>query len=363
MQYLFENKLGTHYIDLKKLELVENATPDELEDFKKQSQFAFVFRRKDLKSVSVTKQHQFNLSGENNSTPESGVSLYKNHQSKESLSIPLGKLLYSYYLITTQDKVIVWEDDWSIHYRLRCFDEDLNLIWQKSLVTQVDDQADIQYLMHNDKTIYYWVFKGDICRYELFTMDIQTSEISNILLELPHNVCSVLIDDQANDIGLLELNKTQNSFQVNYGAEKYNLPLPSVRQNYYKEIKIEGILYHKKSGYGDFFRALSNKVLKQKIGFFLKRIWSNASEPVPILWIVYYDPTASGATLYAYDFKQQVLLWQHEITKHYVDQSNYWNKIYLILDEDKIILEGKEAGTEYVQIFEATTGRKIFSIN
>jgi hypothetical protein len=188
----------------------------------------------------------------------------------------------------------------------------------------------MQYMMHNDKTIYYWVFKGDIERYELFTWDIQTNTRSNMLYELYHNLCSVLIDDRGNDVGLLEFNASQNSFKVHYGAEQYNLSLPSLRQNYYKKIKIEGILYH-------------------------------TSESRSILWIVYYDPTASGASFYAYDLKKQELLWQSEITPLDVDQSKYWNKICLTLDEDKIIVEGKETDIDYVQIFEATTGKILFS--
>ncbi|TAF63908.1 MAG: hypothetical protein EAZ55_12435, partial [Cytophagales bacterium] len=68
-----------------------------------------------------------------------------------------------------------------------------------------------------------------------------------------------------------------------------------------------------------------------------------------------------GVRLFAYNLNQQTLLWECEVEQPLAEHSKYWNRVYLSFYEGRIILEGQEAYAEYVQIFEGTTGKRVFS--
>jgi hypothetical protein len=78
-----------------------------------------------------------------------------------------------------------------------------------------------------------------------------------------------------------------------------------------------------------------------------------------LLFFSNYHPIASGATLYCYDLIEEKLVWTGDVKQPMVSHSEYYNKVTLSMYMDKIIMEGNEASCNYLQIFDAKTGKRL----
>jgi hypothetical protein len=95
-----------------------------------------------------------------------------------------------------------------------------------------------------------------------------------------------------------------------------------------------------------------------------ENLWANTAETVlvgNVLYIAFYHEISTGSSLYAYDLITGKALWQADVKQLNVSHSEYYNKVYLSSYHDKIIMEGIEAEGKYLQIFDAKSGKRLYS--
>lgn len=80
-----------------------------------------------------------------------------------------------------------------------------------------------------------------------------------------------------------------------------------------------------------------------------------------ILLLCFYNPIATGSSLYAHHKETGALLWKADVKQLNIGHSRYSNSITLSLYKDIVIMEGIEAGGNYLQLFNINTGERIFS--
>jgi hypothetical protein len=78
-----------------------------------------------------------------------------------------------------------------------------------------------------------------------------------------------------------------------------------------------------------------------------------------LLFLSNYHPNASGATLYCFDLSSEKILWNGDVKQPMVSHSEYYNNVTLSMYKDKIIMEGNESYCNYLQIFDAQTGKRL----
>jgi outer membrane protein assembly factor BamB len=79
-----------------------------------------------------------------------------------------------------------------------------------------------------------------------------------------------------------------------------------------------------------------------------------------ILYIAMYPVISDGSDVDAYNKNTGKLLWTGDVKHMQVAHSEYYNTVYLTLFHDKLILEGVEAGGQYLQVLDAKTGKRLF---
>lgn len=80
-----------------------------------------------------------------------------------------------------------------------------------------------------------------------------------------------------------------------------------------------------------------------------------------ILTVVAYDRSRSGAQLLGIDINTNTIIWTKQIAAQTQPPTPFYNKMWLSHIENKIILEGTEAGRKYLQIYDFERGNLLFS--
>ncbi len=78
-----------------------------------------------------------------------------------------------------------------------------------------------------------------------------------------------------------------------------------------------------------------------------------------LLYIANYHPIATGSSLQCFDLKTGKMKWTADVKQIMASHSEYSNKVILSIYKNKIIMEGDEASGDYVQIFDAETGKRL----
>lgn len=78
-----------------------------------------------------------------------------------------------------------------------------------------------------------------------------------------------------------------------------------------------------------------------------------------LLYIANYHPIATGSSLYCFDLQSRKMKWTADVKQMMASHSKYSNKVTLSMYKDKIIMEGNESYGDYVQIFDAETGKRL----
>lgn len=78
-----------------------------------------------------------------------------------------------------------------------------------------------------------------------------------------------------------------------------------------------------------------------------------------LLYIANYHPIATGSSLYCYDLKAGKMKWTADVKQINASHSEYFNKVTLSMYKNKIIMEGDEESGDYVQLFDAETGKRL----
>jgi hypothetical protein len=77
------------------------------------------------------------------------------------------------------------------------------------------------------------------------------------------------------------------------------------------------------------------------------------------LFIANYHPIATGSSLYCYDISAQKMKWQADVKQVNASHSEYYNTVIITMYKNKIVMEGIESYGEYVQIFDAESGKRL----
>ncbi len=78
-----------------------------------------------------------------------------------------------------------------------------------------------------------------------------------------------------------------------------------------------------------------------------------------VLYIANYHPIATGSSLYCVDLHTGKTKWTADVKQIMAAHSEYSNKVTLSIYKDKIIMEGDESYGNYLQIFNAKTGKRL----
>ncbi len=78
-----------------------------------------------------------------------------------------------------------------------------------------------------------------------------------------------------------------------------------------------------------------------------------------LLYIANYHPIATGSSLQCFDMAAGKMKWTADVKQINASHSEYFNKVTLSMYKDKIILEGDESYGDYVQIFDAASGKRL----
>lgn len=78
-----------------------------------------------------------------------------------------------------------------------------------------------------------------------------------------------------------------------------------------------------------------------------------------LLYIANYHPIATGSSLHCFDLQTGKMKWTADVKQVMASHSEYYNKVTLSMFKNKIIMEGDESYGDYVQIFDAGTGKRL----
>jgi hypothetical protein len=78
-----------------------------------------------------------------------------------------------------------------------------------------------------------------------------------------------------------------------------------------------------------------------------------------LLYIANYHPIATGSSLHCFDLNTGEMKWTADVKQVMADHSEYSNIVVISMYKDKIIMEGDEESGDYVQIFDAETGKRL----
>ncbi|MBN1150394.1 hypothetical protein JXA84_04130 [candidate division WOR-3 bacterium] len=84
-------------------------------------------------------------------------------------------------------------------------------------------------------------------------------------------------------------------------------------------------------------------------------------EEKSLLFVAVFHPIATGSGLACLDAEYGHEIWRADVEQLSVGHSQYKNEVFIRLIDDKIVMAGDEAGGYYLQVFEAVTGKRLFS--
>lgn len=79
-----------------------------------------------------------------------------------------------------------------------------------------------------------------------------------------------------------------------------------------------------------------------------------------VLYVTEYSKIDTGSTLRAFNLRTGEFVWKADVKQLHAEHSQYYNKVYLSLHENRLILEGIEAQGIYLQIFDIRTGKRLY---
>lgn len=109
-----------------------------------------------------------------------------------------------------------------------------------------------------------------------------------------------------------------------------------------------------------------DKSKRNKIWTFINQLWASANcasviSDKNLLYIVTFNLISSGSDLVCLDQSTGKLIWNADVEQLMIGHSKYSNEVFISKYENLIILAGDEAGGQYLQLFNAKTGKKVFA--
>jgi outer membrane protein assembly factor BamB len=78
-----------------------------------------------------------------------------------------------------------------------------------------------------------------------------------------------------------------------------------------------------------------------------------------LLYIANYHPIATGSSLHCFDLRTGKMKWTADVKQINASHSEYSNKVTLSMYKNTLIMEGDEESGDYVQLFDASTGKRL----
>lgn len=79
------------------------------------------------------------------------------------------------------------------------------------------------------------------------------------------------------------------------------------------------------------------------------------------LIVAHWDRISTGSSLFSVDRRTGKVLWKADVVQLSIAHSKYRNDCELVRRGDEVALIGREAGGEYVQLFDVVTGKRLFA--
>ncbi len=272
----------------------------------------------------VLKNKMFQLLNKNifitNYTPGTDMGMYNSNASPQNTA----GTSQNFLLPTSHVAVHIQKLEKNPMYAIKVYDEKGAVKYTFSLAhTMIENENNgftyYPFLNYFDYSDEHLVFTSDNKAYsQTYLLDLKTGEQTAYNYIIAGIIRSA---DEKKVTGFVEINEEKGTFNVNTDEKKWSAPL---RSKFYDEAET----------------LVSDSIIV----------------------IATYPKIATGSALSAYNFNTGKLLWNAEVEQINADHSQYYNKVLLSKYKDKVIMEGIEANGAYLQVFDITSGKRLFSL-
>lgn len=242
---------------------------------------------------------------------------------KLPVEIPLPEVheYYIHLLPYKNDIIMFMEDMYTTHYKVCRYNSDGREIIRKEIEHTHITHPEPKTNQYNR----YLYFSGLTASQMIFTSHIAFADkFKTIVLSM-------------DDFAVTEYDKTANGIILDEN-EKYLAGFVTQSDDDFMVQMIDNTKYEFEIKYGN---PACDFILKDHL-----------------LYIANYHPLATGSSLHCFDLGTGKLKWAADVKQIMAEHSQYSNKVTLSIYKDKIIMEGDEASGDYVQIFDAETGKR-----
>lgn len=319
--YLFNGR----YIDLDKNEYsLAGRVPDST--FKTCSKYAHRFVN--IVSDSVCLNGKTYIVEKNKANGIYNVNIFEGKKHINTIKLPVVRPLpevheyYIYLLPYKNDIIMFMEDMYTTHYMICKYNAGGTELMRKEIehtyITHPEPKTN-----HYNRYLY---FNGLTSSQMIFTSHIAFADkYKTIVLSM-------------DDFAVTEYNKTANGLILDENEKNLAGFVTQVKDHFTVQM-IDNTTYEFEIKYGN---PACNFILKDNV-----------------LYIANYHPIATGSSLHCFDINTGKMKWTADVKQIMASHSEYSNEVILSMYKNKIIMEGNEASGDYVQIFDAETGKRL----
>lgn len=256
------------------------------------------------------------------------VNIFEEEKLLNTIKLPVENPLpevHEYYINLfpyKNDLIMFMEDMYTTHYIICKYSQEGKELMRKEIehtfITHPEPKTDShhRYLYFNDLTASQMIFTSHIGFAE---------KSKTIVLSL-------------DDFTITEYDKTANGIILDEN-EKNLAGFVTQNEDHFKVQMLNNSSFEFEIKYGD---PACEFILKNKL-----------------LYIANYHPIATGSSLHCFDLQTGKMKWTADVKQVMASHSEYYNKVTLSMYKDKIIMEGDETASDYLQIFDAGTGKRL----
>lgn len=256
------------------------------------------------------------------------INIFEGKKRINTINLPVERPLpevheyYIHLLPYKNDIIMFMEDFYTTHYMICKYNADGKELMRKEIehtyITHPEPKTNHynRYLYFNNLTASQMIFTSHIAFADKFkTIVLSMDDFS--IMEYDKTANGIILDDKDENLaGFVSQNKNQFTVQM------------LDKRTFTFEIK--------------FGNPGCDFILKDNL-----------------LYIANYPPIATGSSLQCFDLKTGKMKWTADVKQIMASHSEYSNKVVISMYKNKIIMEGDEASGDYVQIFDAETGKRL----
>ena len=316
-----------YYINLNDNEtIIIDSLPSE--DFKTCSKYAHRFTNIIADSVKLKEGNIFVID-KNKEKGIYNINIFDHKKLINTIALPVEKPLpevheYYIYLFPYKDDVIMYMEDWySTHYIICKYSVDGKEIMRKKIehtyITNPEPTTDKynRYLYFNNVTASQMIFTSHVTF---------SNKPKTIVLSL-------------DDFAIVEYDTTANGLIFDKNEKDLAGFVTQIDDHLFSVQIVDNTPFEFKIKYGS---PTCDFILRDNL-----------------LYIANYHPIVTGSSLQCFDINTKKMKWTADVKQIMASHSKYANKVTLSMYRDKIIMEGNESYGDYVQLFDAETGKKL----